>query len=41
MFRGFRPAALPMATTRGRGRLSPIATIGQEVRRVSGDPDVA
>ena len=40
VFRGFRPASLPMAATRDRGRLSLIATIGQEVLGVSGDPDV-
>ena len=40
MFRGIRPASLPTATTRHRGRLSLIATIGQEVLGVSGDPDV-
>ena len=31
VFRGFRPASLPTATTRDRGRLSLIATIRQEV----------
>jgi hypothetical protein len=40
MFRGFRPASLPTATTRDRGRLSLIAAIRQEVLGVSGDPDV-
>jgi hypothetical protein len=37
VLRDFRPAALPAATTRRRGRLSLIATIGQEVLGVSGD----
>jgi hypothetical protein len=40
VFRGFRPAPLPTATTRDRGRLSLIAAIRQEVLGVSGDPDV-
>jgi hypothetical protein len=40
VFQGFRPASLPTATTRDRGRLSLIATIRQEVLGVSGDPDV-
>jgi hypothetical protein len=40
VFRGSRPASLPTATTRHRGRLSLIATIRQEVLGVSGDPDV-
>jgi hypothetical protein len=40
VFRGFRPASLPTATTRDRGRLSLIASIGQEVLGVSGDPSV-
>ena len=40
VFRGFRPASLPTATTRDRRRLSLLATIGQEVLGVSGDPDV-
>jgi hypothetical protein len=31
LFRGFRPASLPTATTRDRGRLALIATIRQEV----------
>ena len=39
-FRDFRPAPLPTATTRDRGRLSLIATIRQEVLGVSGVPDV-
>ena len=34
VFRGSRPASLPTATTRDRGRLSLIATIRQEVRGV-------
>ena len=37
MFRGFRPASLPTATTRHRGRLSLIATIRQEGLGVSRD----
>jgi hypothetical protein len=40
LFRGFRPASLPTATTRDRGRPSIIPTIRQEVLAVSGDPDV-
>jgi hypothetical protein len=40
VFRGFGPASLPTATTRERGRLSLIASIGQEVLGVSGDPSV-
>jgi hypothetical protein len=40
VFRDFRSAALPTATTRDRGRLGLIATICQEVLGVSGDPDV-
>jgi hypothetical protein len=40
VFRGFRPASLPTATTRTRGRLSLIAAIREEVLGVSGDPDV-
>ena len=40
VFRGFRPASLPTATTRDRGRRGLIATIRQEVLGVSGDPDV-
>jgi hypothetical protein len=40
VFRGFRPAALPTATTRDRSRLGLIAAILQEVLGVSGDPDV-
>ena len=40
VFRGFRPASLPTATTRDRRRLSLIATMRQEVLGVSGDPDV-
>src|SRR5262249_31718063 len=40
VFQGFRPASLPTATTRDRGRLSLIATIRQEVLGVCGDPDV-
>jgi hypothetical protein len=40
VFRGFRPASLPTATTRDRGHLSLIAAIRQEVLGVSGDPDV-
>jgi hypothetical protein len=40
VFRGFRPASLPTATTRDRGRLGLIATIPQEVLEASGDPDV-
>ena len=35
VFRGFRPASLPTATTRDRGRLGLIATKGQEVLGVS------
>jgi hypothetical protein len=40
VFRGSRPASLPMATTRDRRRLRLIATIHQGVLGVSGDPDV-
>jgi hypothetical protein len=40
VFRGFRPASLPTATTRDRGRLRLIATIRQDVLGVSGDLDV-
>jgi hypothetical protein len=40
VFRGFRPASLPTATTRDRGRLSLIATKRQEVLGVGGDLDV-
>ncbi len=40
VFRGFRPASLPTATTRDRGRLRLIAAIRQEVLGVSGDPNV-
>ena len=40
VFRGFGPASLPTATTRDRGRLSLIASIGLEALGVNGDPDV-
>jgi hypothetical protein len=40
VFRGFRAASLPTATTRHCGRLSLIAAIGQEVLGVSSDPEV-
>src|SRR5262249_57806276 len=35
-FRDFRPASLPTATTRDRGRLSLIATMRQEVLQLNG-----
>ncbi len=40
VFRGFLPAALPPATTRGRGCLGGVTTIRQQSLGVSRDPDV-
>ena len=40
VFRGFRPASLPTATTRDRRRLRLIATVRQEVLGVRRDPHV-
>jgi hypothetical protein len=40
VFRGFRPASLPTATTRDRGRLSLIETVRQQVLR-GNDPSHA
>jgi hypothetical protein len=40
MFRGLRPAALPTATTRDRGRLRLIAAILQKVLGMGSDPNV-
>jgi hypothetical protein len=40
VLQGFRPASLPTATPRDRGRLSLIARISEEVLGVSGDPDL-